>query len=127
MFAVITLLFTACFSDSIKDKLNDSMIEMQTNLADQTFRKTLGDIELHKLRFGQYPKSLSEIKFLNSFDSANFHSVQYHLLDSGYELNLKARGRNVDGQKLQIDLEYPEEFWQGLGCVKSNLRKANAQ
>lgn len=122
---LIALLFTlpACFPEDMKKKMNDTMKEVQTNLADQTFRKTLGEIELHKLRYQKYPASLTEIRFLNKMDSMNFHSVEYHLLDSGYELNLIQKAANLNGHQTEITVEYPDEFWQGLGCVKSNLKK----
>lgn len=120
---ILLCILSACFPDDLKRKMNDSMKQVQTDLADQTFRKTLGEIELHKLRYGKYPSSLTEIKFLNKMDSMNFTSVEYHLLDSGYELNLYQKVATLNGQPTDIAWEYPTEFWQGLGCVKSNLKK----
>jgi hypothetical protein len=123
LFIVLWFTLSACFPDDMKKKMNDAMTEVQTSMADQTFRKTLGDIELHKIRYGKYPASLTEIKFLNKMDSMNFHSVEYHLLDSGYELNLIQKAANINGRQTEITVVYPDEFWQGLGCVKSNLKK----
>lgn len=120
---VSLFILAGCFPDDLKEKMNDSMKQLQTDLADQTFRKTLGEIELHKLRYGKYPSSLTEIKFLNKMDSVNFHSVEYRLLDSGYELNLHQKAASLNGQQTEITWEYPDEFWQGLGCVKSNMKK----
>lgn len=112
----------SCVPGDLKEKMNDQMNKMQVELADQTFRRMLGEIEMHKLRTGKYPASLGELQFLNSFDSANFHIVEYHLLDSGYELNLHMKAARLNGNQTEIMLSYPKEFWQGLGCLQSNLK-----
>jgi hypothetical protein len=121
-FAILTAL-PSCFTRDMKEKMNESMNEMQKMLADQTFRKTLGDIELHKLRTGEYPASLRELKFINALDSAYFTSLEYHKLDSGYALNLTFKAATLNNQLTEVDLSYPPEFWTGLGCLKSNLKK----
>ncbi len=56
-------------------------------------------------------------------DSSIFSSVDYIKQVTVYELNLKfmfpmpsLKGLKIDTVKIQ----YPEKFWKGLGCVKSN-------
>lgn len=39
--------------------------DTQQMMADQEFKRTLGNIELHKLRYGNYPSSLKALKFLS--------------------------------------------------------------
>ncbi|MBL7833270.1 MAG: hypothetical protein JNK18_04920 [Cyclobacteriaceae bacterium] len=119
----ITLILPSCFPADLKEKMNDQMNKMQITIADQAFRGMLGEIELHKLRTGKYPASLSDLQFLNSFDSAHLSSVEYHLLDSGYELNLNMKAATLNGKQTNIVLSYPKEFWHGLGCIKSNLKE----
>ena len=83
---------------------------------DQHFKTAIALIELHKVRFGQYPDSLSDLKFTGDWDQAAIHSVRYQILDNGYELDV------VRGWVGQPDLQYPDEFWDGLGLVQSNAK-----
>jgi hypothetical protein len=51
-------------------------------------------------------------------DKIIFSSVKYEKFDSGYSLDL------TNGWVGKPDtLEYPEEFWKGLGLIKSNMKK----
>ena len=45
-------------------------------------------IELHKVRFGNYPNTLADLKFLGSWDQNWLFGVEYRKLDEGYELNV---------------------------------------
>jgi hypothetical protein len=114
---------TACIPDGMKGKMNTAMKQAQEMLADQEFKKAIAQIELHKLRNGNYPASLSELEFLTQIDSSFFSVVAYTRLDSGYELNLEMRSASFTNDTTgSVDLHYPPEFWKGLGCVKSNAR-----
>lgn len=114
----------SCIPDNIKEKMNEGMMIGQQIMADQEFKKAIAQIELHKLRNGSYPASLSELKFLTVMDSSIFSSVEYKRLDSVYELNLKLEfPSSIDGEGTKrVKLQYPPEFWNGLGCVKSNVK-----
>jgi hypothetical protein len=83
---------------------------------DQHFKTTISLIELHKIRNGKYPESLKDVQFTGEWDAIALNSVEYKLLESGYELNV------VRGWVGQPALKYPEEFWKGLGLVKSNMK-----
>jgi hypothetical protein len=111
----------SCFPGDIRNQMDQNMKEAQNMFADQEFKKTIAYIELHKLRNGTYPASLNELQFLSAFDSSSFKAVEYHKLDSGYELNIYFTLASITGkQDAQVKLNYPPEFWKGLGCVKSN-------
>jgi ABC-type siderophore export system fused ATPase/permease subunit len=73
-------------------------------------------IELHKIRFGEYPASLKDLKFLGEWDQIALNSVAYKRLENGYELNV------VRGWVGRPELNYPAEFWRGLGLVRSNMK-----
>ena len=114
---------SACIPNNFKDQMNEGMLDAQKIMADWAFQNAIAQIELHKLRNGHYPASLSELKFLSRMDSSMSNNVDYTRLDSVYELNLKMKYFSVAGKEGNtIELKYPPEFWVGLGCVKSNLK-----
>jgi hypothetical protein len=118
----LALLFS-CVPDNLKEKMNEGMNYGQKILADQEFKKAIAQIELHKLRNGYYPNSLSELQFLTAMDSTIFYYTQYTRLDSVYELNFKMEFPSFTDVRLKsVELKYPPEFWKGLGCVKSNVK-----
>lgn len=119
----LLLLMSACIPDNVKEKIVDSVSNMQKMMADMEFKKAIAQIELHKVRNGNYPNSLSELKFLSAMDSSMFSYVEYTRLDAGYELNLAVKLVGLNGKESNLDLQYPPEFWKGLGCVRSNLKR----
>lgn len=124
---ILSLIFLTfgCIPGNVKEQMNEKVVEMQTMLGDMEFKKAIAQIELHKLRNGHYPNSLSELQFLSVMDSSVMSNVDYTRLDSVYELNLKMKYFGLDGKKGDaIVLSYPPEFWAGLGCRKSNLKRA---
>ena len=115
--------FSSCIPDTLKEKMNEGMSMAQTMMADQQFKSAIAQVELHKLRNGTYPNSLSELQFLSAMDSSMFHSIEYTKLDTAYEMNINLDVPSFDGgSKKRIHLNYPPEFWRGLGCVKSNAK-----
>jgi hypothetical protein len=86
---------------------------------DQHFKTAIALIELHKLREGVYPESLDSIKYLGDWDKVIYHAVEYTKLENGYELNL---ADNIWGNQ-PVELQYPADFWRGLGLKKSNVMK----
>jgi hypothetical protein len=73
-------------------------------------------IELHKVRFGEYPNSLKDLKFVGEWDQIALGSVEYKRVANGYELDV------VKGWVGRPELRYPDEFWKGLGVVRSNMK-----
>ena len=120
---LIVVVLVSCIPGNIKDEMNEHMQTAQSMFADQEFKKAIAHIELHKLRNGSYPSSVRELQFLSAFDSSTFNFVEYYKLDSGYELNINFELPAFTGSKqAEVKLSYPEEFWRGLGCVKSNAK-----
>ena len=91
--------------------------EADAKFGDQHFKNAIALIEMHKIRFGSYPESLNDLKYIGDWDKIVFSAVQYKRLDNGYELNL------TRGWIGQPELNYPDEFWKDLGLVKSNLKQ----
>lgn len=107
---LLALLFIRCgmgkFEEQAKEKFGD-----------QYFKTAIALIELHKVRFGEYPASLDSIKYTGDWDQIIWSSVKYQKLDTGYELDLT---NGLMGKP--ETLEYPDEFWKGLGLVRSNMK-----
>ena len=90
--------------------------EFDQKFGDQHFKTCIALIELHKIRFGEYPGSLSELRFIGEWDQIALASVQYKKVANGYELDV------VKGWVGKPELDYPPEFWKNLGVVRSNMR-----
>lgn len=90
--------------------------EADVKFGDQNFKSAIALIELHKVRFGEYPKALSELKYTGDWDKIYLGGVEYKRLENGYELNA------TRGWVGKPELQYPDEFWKGLGLVKSNIK-----
>jgi hypothetical protein len=105
------LVFTSCIPDNLKEKANQQF-------GDQHFKTAIALIELHKVREGDYPFSLDSLKYLGDWDKIIFNSVKYRKLEEGYELDL------INGwMGKPRELNYPDEFWRGIGLRKSNIKK----
>ncbi len=126
---IIVILLQSCLNkeekENIERLLNSGIVSAQKLVADQNFKTTINLIEVYKLRFGDYPENLNAIKYIGYQDSSAYKSLEYIRLENGYTLNLKMDLINVKGDTVKegISINYPEEFWQGLGVVKSNLKK----
>lgn len=73
-------------------------------------------IELHNIRLGEYPASLKDLKFTGDWDQIALNGVEYKRVGNGYELNV------VRGWVGKPELKYPDEFWKGVGLIKSNMK-----
>lgn len=90
--------------------------EADQKFGDQHFKTAISLIELHKVRFGEYPSALTDLKFTGEWDQIALNSVDYKRVGNGYELNV------LRGWVAKPELKYPDEFWKGLGLVKSNMK-----
>jgi len=90
--------------------------EADQKFGDQHFKTAISLIELHKVRFGEYPATLEDLKFTGDWDQIALNSVEYKRVANGYELNVSK------GWVAKPELKYPDEFWKGLGLVKSNMK-----
>jgi hypothetical protein len=94
--------------------------QADTQFGDQNFKSAIALIELHKVRFGSYPDALADLKFLGSWDQNWLSGVEYRKLDDGYELNV------IRGLIGAPELQFPADFWHGLGVRKTNVRRNGA-
>lgn len=111
---IYTSLFIAAFLSVLISC--DFQKEADVKFGDQNFKQSIALIELHKIRFGNYPNSLNELKFLGDWDKIYLNGVEYKKLSNGYELNI------TRGWIGKPELSYPNEFWNGIGLVKSNIK-----
>ena len=112
---IVLLLFSltifSCHLGNVTENAN-------RDFGDQHFKTAIALIELYKIRNGYYPASLDSIKYMGQWDQIIFYSVKYEKLDSGYSLDL------VNGWiGKPTTLHYPKEFWNGLGLIRSNMKR----
>jgi hypothetical protein len=85
--------------------------------SDQRFKTAVALIELHRVRFGSYPTSLDNLKFIGYRDRTSLAGVKYELLPDGYSLDVVGSGKPPD-------LTYSSDFWRGLGLRRSNVGRS---
>lgn len=90
--------------------------EADRKFGDQHFKTAIALVELHRTRFGEYPASLKDMKFTGEWDQIALSNVEYKRVGNGYELNIET------GWVGKPELQYPDEFWKGLGLVKTNMK-----
>ena len=88
---------------------------MDEKFGDQHFKSAISTIELHKIRTGEYPDSLSDLEYLGDWDLIWINSVRYEKVDGGYNLFIE---RGWAGEPA---LELPMGYRVGLGLVDSNV------
>jgi hypothetical protein len=104
------LILFSCNIPNIQEEANQKF-------GDQHFKTAISLIELHNIRQGEYPSTLKNLTYIGDWDKIIFSSVKYTKLDKGYELDL------TNGWLGKPDnLNYPNDFWNGLGLVKSNMK-----
>jgi hypothetical protein len=83
--------------------------------ADQRFKTAIALIELHRTRFGTYPDSLDDLQFLGGRDRPALAGLEYEKLKDGYALDI------VSTAGAKPPLDYPRDFWRGLGLRRTNV------
>ena len=78
---------------------------------DQHLKTSVALIEMHKVRFGRYPKTLRELKFVGDWDEIALNSVRY-ITNAEQDKYCVEVTRGWIGKP---DLKIPPEFWQGTG------------
>lgn len=78
---------------------------------DQHLKTSVALVELHKIRYGVYPISLSELKFTGEWDAIALSSVSYCASADGKSYYVEVR-RGWVGKP---DLTISDEFWKGTG------------
>jgi hypothetical protein len=85
---------------------------MATQLSDRELRTAVAQIELHKVRFGKYPRALQELRYVSQLDLTIFSNVAYFPNQELTAYYVEHRG---NGMFETPKAEYPDEFWQGTG------------
>src|ERR1043165_8510040 len=82
---------------------------------DQHLKTAVALIELHKVRYGKYPDSLSDLKFTGQWDQIALQSVRYYpnADRTAYYIEVET------GWIGKPDREMPDEFWRGTGYTMS--------
>jgi hypothetical protein len=83
---------------------------------EEVLHRAISLIEMHKIRFGDYPENISMpgvIQYLVADDLKVIQSISYQKIESGYELNV--------GTEDSVKILLPNGFWQGLGITKTNV------
>lgn len=78
---------------------------------DQWLKTGVALVELHKTRYGRYPKNLGELTFLGSWDRGALQSLRYATNAAQTKYCLEV----TRGWVGQPELRMPAEFWQGTG------------
>ena len=78
---------------------------------DQELKTAVALLELHKVRFGKYPSSLSDLKFTGAWDPIALQNVSYYPNADRTAYYIEVR-RGWIGKP---DLKMPDEFWRGTG------------
>jgi hypothetical protein len=88
---------------------------------DQHLKTAVALIELHKVRYGEYPETLADLKFTGQWDLMGLQSVAYYpnAERTAYYLEVQR------GWVGKPSLEMPEEFWQGTGYSPSLKPKSD--
>jgi hypothetical protein len=82
---------------------------------DQHLKTTISLLELHRLRYGRYPQSLKELRFVGDWDQIALSAVRYYPAPDGSKYYVEV-ARGWVGKPV---LEYPSEFWHGTGYSPS--------
>jgi hypothetical protein len=87
---------------------------------DQHLKTTVALVELHKVRYGRYPKSLRELKFAGNWDQIALNAVAYYTNPEGSAYYFEVE-RGWAGKPM---LDMPAEFWKGTGYSPALKPKA---
>lgn len=90
---------------------SDIRATADTMFGDQHLKTAVALIELHRVRYGEYPAELDELKFTGQWDKGAILSVEYCSSDdrTAYFISVSR------GWVGKPDLDLDEEFWQGTG------------
>ena len=123
-FLGLLLGLSACMPQRVNDEMQGQLRQMQAQVKVHYFKQVLRSIEMYRLRNDTYPLSLDSLEFLTAMDSTGLSQVEYLRLDSGYELNTMHTELDealLNGNIPPLKVELPAGFFEGTGCVRSNL------
>ena len=121
--AVIVLVVVFAVHSCIRSTLKSGFISRQEEMfGKQHLATAVALIELHKVRYGQYPQTLKDLKFTREWDTIALNSVTYYpnadrsayfIEFKGYWPDDQAQPEALSGFRPEIEM--PAEFWQGTG------------
>lgn len=124
---LIIIQFTGAFK--LKPKLTEKDgKQLELYYCGCDFKKVITAIEFYQVKNGHYPENIDEYNFRDFLEKWSFNynrkdilynflknDLVYSTIENGYELSLNTDSNN-------IELEYPQTFWNGLGIVKTNIK-----
>ena len=84
---------------------------MDRQFGDQHLKTSVALLELHKVRFGQYPDSLADLEYIGDWDLIALRSVAYYPSEDRQSYYVEV----VRGWVGKPSLSLPDGFWQGTG------------
>ena len=84
---------------------------IDNKFGDQHLKTTVALVELHKTRFGHYPRQLSELRFAGEWDAIALNSTRYctNADQTAYYVEVHR------GWAGKPTLTLPDGFWSGTG------------
>ncbi len=111
-FVVIILLASIGGIILSKTIFNSGITHAQDQMfGDQHLKTSVALIELHKIRYGKYPTSLNDLKFIGEWDKIALQSVKYYVNGEGTAYCIEVQ----TGWVGKPELNMPDEFWRGTG------------
>jgi hypothetical protein len=113
---VAVLLVVGGIAFAIHSVVESGITKGPDNLfGDQHLKTAVALIELHKVRYGKYPGSLSDLKFTGQWDQLALQNVRYYpnADRTAYFIEVER------GWVGKPDLKMPDEFWRGTGYTTS--------
>lgn len=116
LIGVAALLLIVGTTLAVRSVIRSGITRGPDNLfGDQNLKTAVALIELHKVRYGKYPASLSDLKFTGQWDQIALQSVRYYP-------NADRTAYYIEVERGWIgkpDLKMPDEFWRGTGYKES--------
>jgi hypothetical protein len=114
--SVAVTVFVVGTTLAVRSVLESGITRGPDNLfGEQHLKTAVALIELHKVRFGKYPGSLSDLKFTGQWDQIALQSVRYYPNADGTAYYIEVE----QGWIGKPDLEMSDAFWRGTGYSKS--------
>ena len=94
---------------------------LDNTFGDQHLKTAVALIELHKIRYGHYPRDFSELKFVGEWDNIALSRVSYRVNSDLTAYFVEVR----QGWVGRPTFEMPAEFWRGTGYDPSLKRSSS--
>ena len=78
---------------------------------DQHLKTTVALVELHKVRYGKYPQSIKDLKFIGQWDQLALQNVEYYSNSHGTAYFVEVRRGWIGKPEVKMSAE----FWSGTG------------